>query len=108
MTSAIQHVKLQRMGKENVRNYHQMKSEHANACMNAVATPTETENRGRKIKNAVLELDHVIDRGKWITGYSRNIGIFSVFDAKLRAIMDCLDITWRRGIKQMLVEFDCG
>ncbi|MBA0795307.1 hypothetical protein Gohar_006179 [Gossypium harknessii] len=84
MTSAIQHVKLQRMGKENVRNYHQMKSEHANACMNA------------------------IDRGKWITGYSRNIGIFSVFDAKLRAIMDCLDITWRRGIKQMLVEFDCG
>ncbi|MBA0609975.1 hypothetical protein Godav_010877, partial [Gossypium davidsonii] len=58
MTSEIQHVKLQRMGKENVRNYHQMKSEHANACMNAVATPTETENRGRKIKNAVLGLDH--------------------------------------------------
>ncbi|MBA0651946.1 hypothetical protein Goklo_019236, partial [Gossypium klotzschianum] len=38
---------------------------------------------------------------KWVTSCNRNIGIWSPLDVELCAIMDRLDISWKRGIKQL-------
>ncbi|MBA0860141.1 hypothetical protein Goshw_014437, partial [Gossypium schwendimanii] len=46
-------------------------------------------------------------RGKWVTSYNRNTGICSPLDVELCAIMDRLDIYWKRGIKQLSVKSDC-
>ncbi|MBA0616677.1 hypothetical protein Godav_026176, partial [Gossypium davidsonii] len=44
---------------------------------------------------------------KWVTSCNRNIGIWSPLDVELCAIMDRLDISWKRGIKQLSVKSDC-
>ncbi|MBA0740812.1 hypothetical protein Gogos_013998, partial [Gossypium gossypioides] len=46
-------------------------------------------------------------RGKCVTSCNRNIGICSPLDVELCAIMDRLDIYWKRGIKQLSVKSDC-
>ncbi|MBA0609974.1 hypothetical protein Godav_010876, partial [Gossypium davidsonii] len=54
LTTSVQNVKLQKVGKEYARSCRQMKSQHANACMNA----TVTKIRLRKIKNVMGELGY--------------------------------------------------
>ncbi|MBA0661046.1 hypothetical protein Goklo_012959, partial [Gossypium klotzschianum] len=38
--------------------------------------------------------------GQWVVGYRRNIGVSSILDAKLQAIVDGLKTTWNKGAKE--------
>ncbi|KAK9032550.1 hypothetical protein V6N11_056810 [Hibiscus sabdariffa] len=58
MKIAAQYVKLQKMGKEYVRNRHQMEWKPANACMNA--TTTTMEICRQKTNSAMWGSDHAV------------------------------------------------
>ncbi|MBA0701929.1 hypothetical protein Goari_027238 [Gossypium aridum] len=45
-------------------------------------------------------------QGDWVVGYGRNIGVSSILEAELRAIVDGLETAWEKGVRQLLIESD--
>lgn len=47
------------------------------------------------------------DRGEWVLGFCRNVGMYDFLQAELWGIADGLEIAWTTGFKQLEVESDC-
>ncbi|MFQ6646169.1 hypothetical protein Gotur_019897 [Gossypium turneri] len=39
-------------------------------------------------------------------GYSRNLGVNSVLEAELHAIVDGLQLAWEQGVRRLVIESD--
>ncbi|KAH1089203.1 hypothetical protein J1N35_016460 [Gossypium stocksii] len=45
-------------------------------------------------------------QGDWIVGYGHNIGVSSILEVELRAIVDGLETVWEKGVRQLLIASD--
>ncbi|MBA0815447.1 hypothetical protein Gohar_000217 [Gossypium harknessii] len=46
------------------------------------------------------------DKGDWISGFSRSLGVATVLHSELWAILDGLNLAWDRGFRKIILESD--